>query len=259
MNLRIIPVLTVLDGELVKTTRFAKPQYLGDPINAVKLFNDLEVDEISILDISPGRHKKGPDFNLLSEIADQAFMPLSYGGGIATLQQARDILRIGAEKVVVSSQALANPELITQISSDFGSQSLIVSVDVKKNFFGRKLVYSHSGRRKTKWLPQDWCQKVEALGAGEILLHSIDNDGTRGGLDLELIAATTKGLSIPLIACGGASSLQNLTSAYFSAGASAVAAGSLFVFQGSTKGILINFPSRSEILQEFRTSPQKKL
>jgi cyclase len=243
---RIIPVLLLNKGGLYKTVKFSKPAYVGDPINAVKIFNEKEADELILLDFTATKEKREIDFAKISQIAGEAFMPMAYGGGIRNIEDARRIFHCGFEKVVLNSALFNSPDLIRSITSVFGSQAVVVSIDVRKDLFGRYRVYSCSGTKNTGKDPIDWAKDVEKQGAGEIMLNSIDRDGTWNGYDEQLIRAASSAVSIPLIASGGAGSTDDFRNAVH-AGASAVAAGSLFVFQKKGMGVLISFPTRLKI------------
>jgi len=250
-RIRVIPVLLIQDGGLVKSIKFKNHKYIGDPINAVKIFNEKEVDEIVILDISASKQKRKPNIAQISEIAAEAFMPLSYGGGITTLEEVKEILYQGAEKVILNSSALDRLELITQISEQFGSQSAVVSIDVKKDWWGKYKVYRNNGEKKTALSPVDLAKQVEAAGAGEIILTSIDRDGTYLGFDIELIKMVANAVNIPVVACGGASEISDFTEAINKGGASAVAAGSMFVYASEQKGVMINYPKQNRLIKEI--------
>ncbi len=249
---RIIPVLLIKDGGLVKSVQFKKYKYVGDPINAVKIFNEKEVDEIVILDISASKEKREPNMEMISDIASEAFMPLAYGGGITTIEQVKNILYQGVEKVVFNTSALFNEKLITECATTFGSSSTVVSIDVKKNIFGKYKVYANSGNKNTGLDVIGFAQKMQNIGAGELFLNSIDRDGTYKGYDLELIKMVSEKVDIPVIACGGASNEDDLVKAIKQGGASASAAGSLFVFQGTHKAVLINYPIWNEIQTKLK-------
>jgi len=239
---RIIPCLLLRHTGCVKTIRFSDPTYLGDPINIVKLFNDMEVDELGILDIAATREGRGPNFELLGTIADNAFMPLSYGGGLGSVDDARRVLETGYEKVVIGSRAAQQAELITEVAGIVGSQSVIVSIDVRGNFRGEYEVCVDNGRRRVGRAPEEYAREMEERGAGEILLTSIDRDGTMKGYDLDLIRRVTATVRIPVIASGGAGSVEHLAEAIEKGGASAVAVGSFFVFHGRRRAVLVNVP-----------------
>lgn len=243
---RVIPVLLVNNSGLYKSKKFKSLQYVGDPINTVKIFNDKEVDEICILDISATTQKKGPNFSLINNVASEAFMPLSYGGGISTLEHVDIIFRNGVEKVIINSEFINNPNLVTQIANKYGSQSVVISIDYKKNIFGKNVVYTNCGKQKTKFSPKEYAKMAEEYGAGEILLNSIDRDGMYLGYDLELLNQVSNKINIPIIICGGASNVSDFSAA-INSGASAVSAGSMFVFQRPHQAVLISYPKYSEI------------
>ena len=249
MRTRVIPVLLLKNGGLVKTVRFREPKYVGDPINAVKIFNEKEVDEIVVLDISATAAKKAPELAQIEEIAGEAFMPFSYGGGITTLEQIRQILRLGAEKVVLNTAALDNPDLLRQAAEQFGSQAIVASLDVRKDWLGRYRVHRHSDGKTVKQSPVEAARQVEAAGAGELFLQSVERDGTFEGYDLALIRLISEAVSIPVVACGGAGAVEDFQKAIKEGGASAVAAGSMFVFQRPHRAVLISYPSQ-EVLKE---------
>ncbi|MFH1263136.1 MAG: AglZ/HisF2 family acetamidino modification protein [Pseudomonadota bacterium] len=257
MRPRVIPALLLRGQGLVKTVRFKDPTYVGDPINTVRIFNDKEVDEIVVLDTTATIEKRPPRFDLIREIAGECFMPMAYGGGVRTLQDAVSILHNGSEKVVINSAASEDPLLVRTLAKVAGSQSVVVSIDVKQSFLGKYEVYSHGGRKKTGRDPVKWAQEVEGQGAGEIFLTSIDRDGLMQGYDLELIQRVCKAVSVPVIACGGAGNLAHLQEALQLGGASAVAAGSMFVFQGKHRAVLITYPSPDE-LDSLLGSDQEK-
>jgi len=247
LQTRVMPCLLVKNERLVKTVKFKSPSYIGDPINAIKIYNEKEVDELILLDITATIEQKPPSFTLVSEVTNECFMPLCYGGGIRTIDGIRKILSLGVEKVAVNSYAVENPIFIREASKEFGSQSIVVSVDVKKTLLEKYLVYTHGGRKATNLNPVDFTRQMQAMGAGEILLNSIDRDGTWEGYDLDLIRRVTQMVTIPVIACGGAGNVGDFGEAVKKAGASAVAAGSMVVYQGKGLGVLINFPRRDEL------------
>lgn len=251
-RIRVIPVLLIQDGGLVKSVNFKKHKYVGDPINAVRIFNDKYVDEIAILDISATANKMSPNISTIADIASEAFMPLSYGGGISSIQQIEEILYNGVEKVTLNHSALNNPNLIEQAAKQFGSQSIVVSIDVKKGLLGKHVVYGSCAKKKTKHTPDVLAKQLQDYGAGEIFLNSIDKDGTYQGYDLNLIEKVSNAVEIPVIACGGAGELQDFKNAVKS-GASAVAAGSMFVFQRPHQAVLISYPSQEELNNFYET------
>jgi imidazole glycerol-phosphate synthase subunit HisF len=246
MRFRVIPVLLIQNNGLVKGVRFKDYKYVGDPINAVKVFNDKEVDEICVIDISATAQKKRPNIDKIREIASEAFMPLAYGGGITEVQQIKDLIAGGVEKVVINTAAYTKPNLITEAAMHAGSQSIVVSIDVKKNWLGNKKVYIQNGSKSIETDPVEYAKKMEGLGAGEIMLQSIDRDGTFEGYDLDLIESVSKAISIPVISMGGASVIPDFRKA-IEHGASAVAAGSMFVFQRPHRAVLISYPSAADI------------
>ncbi len=243
---RVIPVLLLSGSGLVKTTRFQKPVYVGDPRNAVKIFNEREADEIVLLDVRATPHKQPIQFDLIHEVISEAFMPVGYGGGIQNVEDARRILAMGAEKIILNSAAFFTPNLVRQAADVFGSSSVVVCVDYKKNFWGKNEVRVFGGKKGTGKDPLEFAQTMESLGAGELILNSIDRDGTMQGYDLDLICKISESVNIPVIACGGAGKLEDVRNA-IKAGASAAAAGSMFVFQGRHRAVLINYPSQAEI------------
>jgi imidazole glycerol-phosphate synthase subunit HisF len=242
-----MPCLLVSNGRLVKTVRFRNPAYVGDPVNAIKIYNEKEVDELILLDITATVEGRRPDFSFLSEVADECFMPLAYGGGIHDIDDISRIFSLGIEKVAINSYALENPSFVEKAAAVFGSQSILLSMDVKKNFFGKYRVYGRGGRNGTDHEPAAWAARMERMGVGEILLNSIDQDGTMEGYDITLIRKVTEAITVPVIACGGAGRIQDFKMAVEKGGASAAAAGSMVVYQGKNKGVLINFPSQDEL------------
>jgi len=242
LRTRIIPVLLLRDESLVKTVRFGKFSYVGDPCNTVRIFNELEVDELLFLDISASREGKSPNLKLLADIADECFMPLGYGGGVRSLEDARPVFDIGFEKVAINTAAIDNPDLLTQVAHQYGSQAVVASIDVKSGLWGRATVRTQAGRHNTGRDPAQWATEVERRGAGEILLTSIDREGSWQGFDLELVRRVADSVSIPVIAHGGAGTVQDIGKAVKQAHASAVALGSMVVFQRQGMGVLVNFP-----------------
>lgn len=238
---RFIPVLLVQNKLLYKGRNFKNLRYVGDPINAVKIFNDKEVDEILILDIGVTNSSSQPDLEFIREMAGEAFMPLAYGGGITTIDQVKSIIDQGVEKIVINTAAFFNPDLISQCAKIIGSSSTVISVDYKKMLLKGNRVFVNNGTIDTKTDVITYVKKMEDLGAGEIILNSIDREGTYQGYDTDLISSVSKSLKIPLIASGGAASLTDLEAA-INVGASASAAGSMFVFHGKHKAVLITYP-----------------
>jgi cyclase len=250
-RIRVIPVLLIQNGGLVKSIQFKKHQYVGDPINAVKIFNEKEVDEIVILDISATQEKRAPNIQQIAEITGEAFMPLAYGGGITSIEEIKEILYEGAEKVVLNTSALDNPQLILRAAQRFGNQSIVVSIDVQKNWLGQYKVYRNNGAKNTGINPVELAKQVAELGAGEIMLTSIDRDGTFGGYDLDLLKQITQAVDIPVIACGGAAEVQDFQQAVAIGGASAVAAGSMFVYQRPHRAVLISYPAQQDLKEKL--------
>jgi cyclase len=244
---RVIPCLLLQDRGLVKTVRFKDPKYLGDPINIVRIFNDKEVDELVFLDIQATPENRPPAFDLLRNITSECFMPLGYGGGIGSMEEVRHLLSIGIEKVILNTSAVETPTLIRSAADYAGSSSVVISIDVRKNILGKYEVYTRGGRKSTGLDPVRYAAEVERLGAGEILINSIDRDGLMEGYDLELIRRISSKVGIPVVACGGAGNIRHLREAIKLGGASAAAAGSLFVFQGPLRGVLISYPSPQEL------------
>lgn len=243
---RIIPTLLIDDRDLIKTVNFGKRTYLGDPVNAVKIFNRKGIDELSILDIGATKNNRTPDFEILKDIASEAFMPLSYGGGITSLDQVHELLKIGYEKVVLNSTLVRNPNLITESAEQFGSQSIVASIDAKKTGSGYKCFIS-DGAEESKWNPVDLAKEAERLGAGEIVINSIDNDGMMSGYDIELVKSVSDSVSIPVIAIGGAGGINDLKNVLHEGHAHAAAGGSMFVYYGRLKAVLITAPSEKEL------------
>ena len=244
---RIIPCLLVHKKGLVKTIKFKDPKYVGDPINAVKIFNEKEVDEIIVIDIDASRHKYEPDYQLIEKLAIECRMPLCYGGGIKTVDQAQRIFSLGVEKIAISSAAISNPSLITEMAERVGKQSVVVVLDVKKRIMGGKYeIYIHNATQATGIDPFVFAKKAEELGAGEIVINSIDQDGVMKGYDQTLINKVREVISIPLTVLGGASSLEDIGQVIQEHGIIGLAAGSLFVFKGKFRAVLINYPVYQE-------------
>jgi cyclase len=251
-QIRVIPVLLIHETGLVKSVKFKNYKYVGDPINAVRIFNDKEVDEICILNISASKQKKGPDIDHVAEIVSEAFMPVAYGGGVTTLAQAEKLFYNGVEKIVLNYASANNPDLITEIAKRYGVQAVVASIDYKSGLFGKSSAYTLNGSEKIGKTPVDFANELQDRGAGEILLNSIDRDGTYQGYDLGMIESVHKAVTIPVIACGGAGSTDDFKKAV-KAGASAVAAGSMFVFQRPHNAVLISYPPYSELLKIIKS------
>jgi imidazole glycerol-phosphate synthase subunit HisF len=249
LQVRVIPALLLKGQGLVKTVQFKNEKYIGDPINAIKIFNDKEVDELVFLDITASKENREPNYALIHQIAGECFMPLSYGGGITTIEQIRKILSLGVEKVIVNTHAANNPNFIKEASNLFGNSTIVVSIDVKKNFLGKNKVYICDGSINTKKDPIDYAQSMEQAGAGELLLNSIDRDGTMQGYDLDLIKKIVDAVSIPVVCCGGAGNLNHLKQVASSTNVSGLSAGSIFVYQGPHKAVLITYPDYTTLKQ----------
>lgn len=248
LRTRVIPCLLLRNRGLVKTVRFRNPSYIGDPINTVRIYNEKEVDELIFLDITATVEGKKPQLEFLYQIATECFMPFTYGGGVRSLDEMAAIYKLGAEKVALCTAAFEDPSLVERAAARFGRQAVVVAIDVKKQrFFGRGYsVFTRGGRTDTKVDPVTYARRIEELGAGEILLTSIDREGTMNGYDLDLIGLVASAVTIPVVANGGAGAIEDFRKAV-TAGASALAAGSLVVFQGKNRAVLINFPSREEL------------
>lgn len=243
---RVIPVLLVSDGYLVKPIKFSGDQYVGDPINAVRIFNEKQVDELVICDIDASVKGKGVNYTLIEEIASEAFMPVGYGGGVASVDEARRITGIGIEKVVLNTAAVERPQVVTEISDALGASSTVVSVDAKKKLTGGWDTYIRRGSKKTGMSPAEAAARAQQLGAGEIVVSSIDRESTRSGYDLKLIESVASAVTVPIIALGGAGSFEDFAPA-LQAGASAVAAGTLFVLNGKHRAVLISYPTPAQV------------
>jgi imidazole glycerol-phosphate synthase subunit HisF len=247
LSKRVIPVLLLKGNGLYKTVQFKNPVYIGDPINAVKLFNDKEVDELCFLDIEASKNKKEPNYELLAKIIDEAFIPFGYGGNITNVEQVRKLLKMGIEKVVINTAAFENKNLIPELYQRFGASTIVAAVDVKKNLFGKYELYSHDGTKSQKGNVYEYCEQLEKAGAGELLVNSIDRDGKMNGYDINLIKEIANRVGIPVIACGGAGNLGHISDCSTQTNAAAFAAGSLFVYHGPHKAVLINYPTQKEL------------
>lgn len=245
---RIIPVLLIDDRDLFKTVQFCKRTYLGDVVNAVKIFNRKGIDELSILDIGASRNHREPDYQLLKDIATEAFMPLSYGGGVISVEQVRKLLAIGYEKVIINTSLIHNPDMVREAVSLVGSQSILGSIDAKSVNNEYKCVIS-DGQEIVNITPLELVKKAEALGCGEILINSVDNDGMMKGYDLQLVKQISEAISVPVIACGGAGGIKDLEQVIHKAGAHAAAGGSMFVYYGRLNAVLITAPSEKELTE----------
>jgi cyclase len=232
---------------LVKTIGFKNEKYIGDPINAVHIFNDLRADELVFLDIDATTKNCLIDIDFVRKIGEEADMPFAVGGGIRTVQQIRDLISAGAEKVVISTYAAENPDFIRQVSDEFGSSTIVVCMDVKKKFLGSNVVWTHGGRKSSHLKPIDFARLMEEKGAGEIIVQSIDKDGSMSGYDIDLIRSISEAVTIPIVALGGAGKMEDLNEVRVNGFANGLAAGSLFVYQSSRRGVLINYPEKRSI------------
>ena len=251
LRTRVIPLLLLRNESLVKTVRFDRFTYIGDPCNTIRIFNELEVDELLFVDITATIENRKPNFKLLQGMASECFMPLGYGGGIEKFEYAEKIFEIGFEKIVINSHNFIREKLLADLANHFGSQAIIASIDVRRNFWQKYEVCGRSGTYNSRKDPVEWARYLESLGAGEILLTSINREGTWKGFDLELVEKVASAVSIPVVAQGGCGSLDDIYRVVNSAGASAVAIGSMVVFQKKDMGVLINFPSRDQLEQLF--------
>lgn len=245
---RIIPCLLVHKGGLVKTVKFAEPKYVGDPLNAVRIFNEKEVDEIIVVDIDAAVIGREPDYKLIANLAAECRMPMCYGGGVKTPEQVEQIISLGVEKVAIGSAALANPEMVSESARRVGNQSIVVVLDVKKTglISKRYELFTHNGKRATGIHPAEFARQAEALGAGEVLVNSIDQDGTMRGYDVALIDLVREAVSIPMTVLGGAGSYADISALIKQHGIIGAAAGSMFVFKGKYRAVLIQYPSQSQ-------------
>ncbi len=249
---RVIPCLLLSNGGLVKTRKFKSPVYVGDPINAIRIFNDKEVDELVLLDIKASLERRGPNFDLLNEIARECFMPFAYGGGITSIDQIRTLLRLGIEKIILNTALNQDPAFVREAVATFGSQAITASIDVRRKMFNRREVMTLSGTKATGLDPLQAARRAESFGVGEILLTSIDAEGSMAGYDIDLLAKVSQAVNIPVIASGGAGNLQDLLAAVHEGYVSAVAAGSMFVFHGPHRAVLITYPKYEVLCEIFK-------
>lgn len=243
---RIIPCLLVHNKGLVKTIKFKDAKYVGDPINAVKIFNEKESDELMVLDIDATVENREPDYTMIANLAVECRMPLCYGGGIKTVEQATRIFNLGVEKIAISSSAIENPQLVLDIAKEVGNQSVVVVLDVKKKMFGGYDVYTHNGTKKAKINLEKFIKELQTLGVGEIVLNSIENDGSMKGYDMNLIDKTKPLIDVPMTVLGGAGTLDDMKNLISKFGIIGCSAGSLFVFKGKYRAVLINYPKQEE-------------
>ncbi|MEX1238376.1 MAG: AglZ/HisF2 family acetamidino modification protein [Cyclobacteriaceae bacterium] len=249
---RVIPILLLRNKGLVKSIRFKDHKYIGDPINTVKILNEKEVDELAFIDIDASRENREPNYQLLSEIASECFMPLAYGGGVSSLKQIRILIQSGIEKIIINHHALVNPGFVKSAIDAFGSSTIVGAMDIKKNFFGSYQVYTHVG---TKSLSKDavtYAESLEALGVGELLVNNVDLDGMMSGYDLSIVKKIAEAVDIPVIACGGAGTVDDIDRVINQANASAAGAGSMFVYRGKHRAVLITYPEYKILNEIFR-------
>jgi cyclase len=244
---RIIPVLLLKGSALVKSIQFKKLQYIGDPINAVKIFNDLKADELIILDIEATHQKRLISIEFIQEIGEEANMPFGVGGGVRTLKDIENIIKAGAEKVIINTYAAQNPDFIKQAADTFGSSTISVCMDFKKNIFGKTHAYTQRGQKSTGYSPLDFAKLMEDKGVGELIIQSIQRDGMMSGYDIEQTQQIARAVNIPTVALGGAGKFEDLKDAYLNGNTNGLAAGSLFVFHDHNKGVLINYPERNTL------------
>jgi len=251
LKTRVIPVLLLQDGGLVKGEKFKNHRYVGDPINAVRIFNEKEVDELAFIDISATKNGREPDFSIIQDMATEAFMPTAYGGGVSKVEHVERLFRIGVEKVIINSAFFVKPELVKLCSSITGSQSVVVSMDVKKGLLGGYGVYVNNATKKTGVDPVSYAKRAEDMGAGELMVTAIDREGTNKGFDCDLVSQIADAVNIPVVAQGGAGSMIDLKTAVSEGRASAVAAGNFFTFHGKHKAVLLTYPAYEELEELF--------
>lgn len=249
---RLIPVLLLQDKGLVKTRRFEKPKYLGDPINTVRIFNEKETDELIFLDITASKLQKKPQFDIIRNIAEECFMPVCYGGGISTLEDIHTIIQLGVEKVSINSKFFEDPQFVRRAADTFGSSTIVVAMDIKKTFLNKYEVCAFSATKRKKMHPVDYALMAEDYGAGEIFVNSVDRDGMKTGYDLEILNQISQKVSVPVIACGGAAGLDDVKQLFEKTKVAAAAAGSMFVFHGKLDAVLISYPSQETLRMLFQ-------
>jgi imidazole glycerol-phosphate synthase subunit HisF len=246
---RIIPVLLVKDGGLVKSTKFKDYRYIGDPVNAVRIFNDLKADELAFLDITATRENRLISPELVRDVGEEANMPFSVAGGIRTLDDIRKIIGAGAEKVILNTIAAENPSFITEAAKEFGSSTIVVCIDVKLNIWGKQVAWIRAGKKSAGIAPVDFARQMEDSGAGEIIIQSIERDGTMKGYDVKLVKEISGNVTIPVVTLGGAGSMDHMKMVYQSAVVNGLAAGSLFVYHGERRAVLVNYPDSDELMK----------
>jgi imidazole glycerol-phosphate synthase subunit HisF len=244
---RIIPVLLLKNLALVKSIQFKNHNYIGDPINAVRIFNGMKADELVLLDIEASKNNRSISLDFVKNVSEEAYMPFAVGGGVKSISDIKAIISAGAEKVVINTHAARNPNFIKEASEFFGSSAIVVCIDVKKKMFKGQRTYILGGTKSTAFTPIEFAQLMEKSGAGELIIQSIDRDGTMEGYDIELIKSISTSISIPTVALGGAGKEEDLIDAYENGHANALAAGSLFIYQGKKRGVLINYPDKNKL------------
>ncbi len=244
---RVIPILLLQNGGLYKTVKFKEPKYVGDPLNAVKIFNEKQCDEIILLDILASKKNNEINYNLIQEIATECFMPLAYGGGIRNINEIEKILKLGVEKIVINSAFIQSCDFLKVAVKEFATSTIVASVDIKKNIWGKQLVYSHSDQKVPISDPVEYLKFLEENGVGEIMINDVDRDGTMMGYDIDLINKLSNSVNVPVIAAGGCRDLKDIKDVYTRTNASAIAAGSFFVFHGKHRAVLIRYPLPEEI------------
>jgi len=252
LRTRVIPCLLLLKGGIVKTKQFKRPRYIGDPINIVKILNEKEVDELIFLDIAASPNKNEPDYELIKTITNECFMPFSYGGGISSLEQVSKLFNLGVEKVIIGCSAIHDKKLIAGIAAQFGAQSVVATINIKRNILKKPRLYNPSNKKMLKINLSDYCRELVNAGAGEIFLNFVDRDGIKNGYDGEVIRTLSNIVNVPITVCGGAGCLEDMRMAIKDFGASAVAAGSLFVYHGKRDAVLVNYPEYSELIELFK-------
>lgn len=248
LRTRIIPVLLLRDNILYKSEKFKNHRYIGDPLNALKIFNEKEVDEIVVLDTTASANQKPPNFSLIKLLASECFMPLAYGGGVKNLNEIEDIFKLGVEKIILNTSIIKKPQMVRDAIKEFGSQSIVASIDIGKNLMNKKRVFINAGKKITKFKPIDYAKYVEELGFGEIIVNAIYKDGIMGGYDIDLIKSIVDAVNVPVVALGGAGNIYHLKEVINCCQISGLAAGSMFIYHGVNKAILINMPDR-EVLE----------
>ena len=247
LRTRVIPILLLRRAGLVKTTRFKRASYVGDPINVVRIFNEKEVDELVLCDITASKEGRGPNFELLEQIASEAFMPVCYAGGVRTVEQARAVLKLGIEKIALNTAALEDASLVSRLAEAFGSQCVVASVDVRRTLFGRPVVWSHARRPVRERDPLQWAKHLVERGAGEVLVQSVDRDGTMSGYDVEVFRMFAGHLGVPVIGCGGACSVDDMVGALSETRIAALGVGARFVYYGPHRAVLVNYLDSAEM------------